>query len=215
MRWLFLFMGILGRKDAFPGADGSTIGSTLQTMLIYDSNNTPLTDGSTGVKLVDITTEDVLNENIAQVYAHKNPLTFIYNVDNLGDWYTNNFSFQDNMLWGDKDKKSVFDPCPAGWQVPTDSEKTFGDFSTTTMTLSGWGMNVSNGRTYSNTSWFPATGYRNRTSGTLYSVGSNGYYWSVSVSGTNAKYMYFSMSEVIPTRTNGRGYGFSVRCIQE
>lgn len=59
----------------------------------------------------------------------------------------------------------------------------------------------------------PAAGYRNNSSGTSNNQGSNGNYWSSSVSGTNARNVNFN-SGTVNGNTNNRANGFSVRCVQ-
>ena len=206
----------MSRKDAFPGADGNTIQETTNatTIPIYGANGTLLTEGSTiGLKLVDISTNGVLNGNTALVYAIKNPLAFVYS-SNIGDWYTNNQSYQNNALWGDKGKKSVYDPCPKGWRAPTDG--TWSDFSKTSIfPASSSGTNVANGRTYNSMTWYPAEGYRNYTNYALGYVGSRGFYWSVSVIDASAKSLVFYMSELGTSSIRSRAFGYAVRCVQE
>ena len=168
-----------------------------------------------GVRLLPITTDGVLSGNTSQIYTIKNPLAFVTTMTSPYDWYTDNSPYQDNTLWGDEENKSESDPCPKGWRAPTDASKTYGDFSTVTMTASGLGTNVANGRKYSNMAWFPAAGYRYSGSGVLGYVGDQGYYWSASVSGTDAKRLRFTMGGVNPSSPYYRVCGFSVRCIQE
>ena len=204
---------VWGRKDAFPGADGSTIqeNGTATTASIYDMSGNTLTEGSTGVSFVNITTAGVLSGNTALMYSAKHPLTFIFTPNAVPhDWYTNNASYQNNNLWNST-IKSVCDPCPQGWRVPTDSS--WNDFSITSMQVSGSG--IAYGRTYQSLSWFPAAGYRYYFSGALRGVGSYGYYWLASVSDTYAKVLNFYLSGVFPSLTFYRASGFSIRCVQE
>lgn len=208
-----------GRKDGFPGADGSTITQeafNATTIPIYATSGNTLTEGSTGFRGANITTNGVLSgNNTAQTYAIKNPLAFVYNAANTLDWYTNNQNYLNDVLWGDKRKKSAYDPCPHEWKVPTDASLTFGDFSTTTMPISIPGTNVATGRTYKKMSWFPAAGYREHINGVLSHIGSTGFYWSASTSGTYARYLGYDMSSVSPGSIYSRAYGFPIRCIQE
>ena len=60
----------------------------------------------------------------------------------------------------------------------------------------------------------PVAGYRNNSNGTLINVGSNGNYWSSSVSGTNARNLNFNSSNA-NMNSNNRANGFSARCIKE
>ncbi|GHT14865.1 hypothetical protein FACS189426_21820 [Bacteroidia bacterium] len=64
------------------------------------------------------------------------------------------------------------------------------------------------------TMFLPAGGYRYYGNGLLYYQGSYGYYWSVSISGTNAYYLYFSSGSVSPALSSYRAYGFALRCIK-
>ncbi len=220
-------MASMGRKDAFPGADGSTItqetgtSQNATTIPIYGVNGNSLTEGSTGLKRVDITTSGVLSKNTSQVYSIKNPLSFIYNANEPRDWYTDNETYQNNTLWVD-DTKTNYDPCPSGWRVPTDASRTFGDFSITTFLYYIQGKqtslgnsNVTNGRLYNQISWFPAEGYRSYVQGNFYSVGTNGYCRSSTISDVKVKVLYFNMEGIYPHDTNRRAYGLPVRCIQE
>jgi hypothetical protein len=68
----------------------------------------------------------------------------------------------------------------------------------------------------SNHPYFPASGFRNYTSGSLNSVGIMGDYWSSSPnSALNGYIMYFGDATVMPGTNNFRAYGFSVRCVVE
>ena len=214
-----------GRKDAFPGADGSTITATTieennaQTILIYDATGNKLTEGTTGVKSVDINTSGVLNGNTSQVYTIKNPLSFVYNLIGPWDWYTNTDAHND-ALWGDNAKKIAYDPCPNDWHMP--SRGTWNDLSSTAFPyyiggeqISSGDITTTNGRLYNVMAWFPATGHRYRVSGALTNVGSIGCYWSSSVSGTNAIRLRFNMSVVNLNSPYYRAYGYPVRCVQE
>jgi hypothetical protein len=62
--------------------------------------------------------------------------------------------------------------------------------------------------------WTLAGGRGN--TGSIFSVGTNGYYWSSSVSGTttsNSRYLVFGGG---PTLSDlGRAYGMSVRCVKD
>lgn len=62
---------------------------------------------------------------------------------------------------------------------------------------------------------FPKVGYRDYSYGSLYLQGAFGLYWSSSVTGSNAFYLYFNSGGVYPAGSNSRAYGFSVRCVKE
>ena len=63
----------------------------------------------------------------------------------------------------------------------------------------------------------PAAGLRNRTTGALTNVGTEGDSWSSSsyaASNINAGYLYFNASLVNPLNNTNRANAFPVRCVQ-
>ena len=60
----------------------------------------------------------------------------------------------------------------------------------------------------------PLAGNRNNSSGSLFNVGSNGNYWSSSVSGSNARNLNFNSSNA-NMNSNNRANGNSVRCTKD
>ena len=68
-----------------------------------------------------------------------------------------------------------------------------------------------------NSIFFPASGYRDLSDGSLYNVGSYGYFWSASAYGSytnNARYLDFYSSNWFWYNRN-RAYGFPVRAVAE
>jgi uncharacterized protein (TIGR02145 family) len=63
--------------------------------------------------------------------------------------------------------------------------------------------------------FFPSAGYRRYSGGTLYSVGSYGFYWSGTPNGSEDAYYLYFYSGNADTDYNGRSSGFSVRCVSE
>ena len=64
--------------------------------------------------------------------------------------------------------------------------------------------------------FFPASGYRNNSTGTVNNVGSNGYFWSAVPGSTgNGRNLDFNSSDIGPLNSNYRSYGFAVRPVQE
>ena len=61
---------------------------------------------------------------------------------------------------------------------------------------------------------YASAGNRNRTNGLLNNQGTNGNYWSSTVSGTNARNLNFN-SSAANTNNNNRANGFSVRCLKD
>jgi hypothetical protein len=64
--------------------------------------------------------------------------------------------------------------------------------------------------------FYPALGYRGATTGVLTAAGANGNYWSSTPnSTTTGRYLNFTSTDVGPSNTGTRAYGFSVRCLSE
>ena len=128
------------------------------------------------------------------------------------DWLTP----QNDFLWCTADdKKTIYDPCPAGWRVPTSGPGTDSPWSGLTFKAftSGDAGGVNWG-TYAN---WPAPGYRTYGSGGLSSVGGEGYYWCATLNsaGGNGHTMYLNTKALQTTHQSARTNGRSVRCVQE
>lgn len=114
------------------------------------------------------------------------------------DW----LSTQDDNRW--YGEPSLNDPCPAGYRVPSDYE---------------WQAERNTWATKNSAGAFtalklPVAGNRYFSNGSLYFVGSYGFYWSSTVSGTNARNLNFNSSTAY-MYSGYRAYGFSVRCIKD
>ena len=87
--------------------------------------------------------------------------------------------------------------CPIGFAVPTEAQLDDLDFK--------------NAQDAFNKLKLTLSGYRNRSDAALHAVGSYGYYWTSSVSDSNARSLYFNASSATFYSYN-RAYGFAVRC---
>ena len=199
-----------GRKDAFfPGKWNSTTDHT-----VYDINGTEVT----GLTYTENTTATIA-DNI------KNPTTFYKNSDNFGPCNTTYYNMWDAQQTGADNIttatwKTVYDPCPAGFCVPTGNLYNFMGNDANRKT--GDPDDTNKGRTWTNNTpnlYFPASGYRNyNKSGSLTYVGSYAYAWSASANGSNPKEArglgsYCSTSW--GWSSMGRAYGNSVRAVAE
>ena len=153
-------------------------------------------------------------------YVIANPTTF---VTDLFDWH---YSSRDNTLWTTSDKtKSIYDPCPAGWRVPDGGgdgvwSKALGSSSYFTQSSlynsTNESMNFSSKFGSASTIWYPVSGYRDSTSGSLINVGGYGYYWSASPDNNGAYHLnLINGGNVSPSGSGKRASGYSVRCLQE
>ena len=200
-----------GRKDPFMGSSSISSSSEAKSTITWPS--TVSSDASNG------TIE----------YAVSHPTTFITRNDSNRDWYYTGDSSTDNTRWTtSKTSKSIYDPCPAGWRVPDGGEdgvwsKALGSSSqfedSSLYDSTNEGMNFSGKFGSASTIWYPASGYRYYSSGTLDFVGYFGYYWSCSPypsRSNSACFLYFSNSgSVSPSANYYRAYGYPVRCLQE
>ena len=157
------------------------------------------------------------NDN-AIIYAVKHPLTFIYNSTTPYDWYTDSELKQDFTLWSSP--KSMYDPCPKGWRVPANG--TWSDFAVSTAPYYILGSqvdvgiyNATNGRLYYQQAWYPATGYYRGMTGTMNTVGNGGTCWFMCKQEINSNVFSFSQAGTNPNNTFGHVAGLSVRCVQE
>lgn len=140
----------------------------------------------------------------------------------------------------DKIYKSIYDPCPDGYRVaPKDLWNRFtvdgGNYgSQDTDDKRNATFNAANRNSLGTqrgyffyytatpfqtgeTDFYPASGYRNRSSGALAGVGSSGYGWSSSPTqgSTYAGYLDFYATNVYPQINDSRACGFPVRCVRE
>ena len=178
-----------GRKDAFiPGTWNANTNRT-----VYDISNTDVTgltyEGSTTPTIAD---------NI------KNPTTHYYYSSTGGPCNTSFYNMWDAKQTGTDNittatVKTVYDPCPAGFCVPTSNLYYF-----------MWNISITGPEL-----WFPASGYRRFDSGMLCNVGGVGYLWPASAYGTtNARHMSFYSNDW-GWNKNVRSFGFSVRAVAE
>ena len=95
-------------------------------------------------------------------------------------------------------------PCPSGFRIPTNDEFI--------AEIATWSAKSPEGA-FASPLKLPMAGIR-YNSGSLSGVGSIGYYWSSTVSGTISLYLVFYVSNAYTTN-NDRASGLSVRCIKD
>ena len=151
-------------------------------------------------------------------YSVKNPMTFITsNTSNL-DWYYSGSSSTNDTRW--QSEKTIYDPCPAGWRVPDGGTEgvwsdALGSSSSFDYTYSDTnkGMNFSGKFGSAATIWYPASGYRYGSDGSLNYVGYDGRDWSVTPNNHYAYSQYFGNNDSVnPLNYYYRAVGLSVRC---
>ena len=198
------------------GAIGNTPGAVNTKGMLYQwGRKDPFTRGNTNIIITEVSSSAGPSSGLS--LSVENPTTFYYSTKNLKDWYTHTGSenHQNDNLWNSTtNTKTVYDPCPPGWRVPL-----IGVWSG--LTTSDFQWNVTNkGRTNNSFGGFyPAAGSRSYANGGLVYDGSQGYYWSASVKGSDASCLSFNDGNVdtsdSPQSVAGRANGHSVRCVKE
>ena len=205
-----------GRKDALPGTD-----------TFYPTNSYSF-DNTTGGRSLGYAIQHPENMFI---YAQ----TGTYYYDWCNATYYNLWS-ADNTTTGFNDNavvKTVYDPCPVGFKMP--ASNAFTGFTSNGQYQSGaaninangtadswdkfsaaYGHNFYTNGSKTATIFFPASGFRNGSGGSLSNVGYYGCYWSAGPSSTyGGCSLGFSWSYVYPQYSLNRSYGFAARPVSE
>ena len=123
---------------------------------------------------------------------------FIVSSSGLSDWRNP----QNGNLW--QGVNGVNNPCPSGYRLPTETELNEERLS--------WSSNNPEGA-FASPLKLPMAGTRNNPNGSINTVGTDGLYWSSSVSGTASRYLQFYSGDAIMFSLI-RSRGNSVRCIK-
>ena len=206
-----------GRKDAFPGVDASKLAA-----------GSHFTENA--------------GDNMSLKNGIQNPSSLYTGTLYIGSssWSTNygyyNLWSADNTVSGSYDVgndnpviKTVYDPCPVGFKMPANNA-----FTGFTANGQNFGtVNVDgtdNGQTFQNnfghnfwtsssktaTIYFPASGSRYDTDGSLLLVGDFGHYWSAVPNGTKTGCcLDFFSNNVKPLESFFRTAGYAVRPVSE
>ncbi len=120
-------------------------------------------------------------------------------IGGRGDWR----SPRNDDLW--QGISGVNNPCPDGYRLPTVAELR--------AERQSWSSNDADGA-FASPLKLPEAGRRLFTSGSLSNVGSNGYYWSSTVAGSDS-WLLSVFSTGSTTHSHYRALGFSVRCLKD
>ena len=197
-----------GRKDAFPPSNGS--GNTDKTVYVGSGVD------SKGWAY-EASTSATIGTNI------QNPWKHYYSSSTYGPVSTTYYNMWDAQNTTTDNvtsatKKTIYDPCPPGFCVPTGNLwYFFGNGSSRTM--STWDS-TNKGATWNtgitgDALWFPAAGCRYFSSGALNSVGSSGDYWSATPYSTSSGRGLDINSSYWSWYYDIRASGFSVRPVAE
>ena len=110
--------------------------------------------------------------------------------------------------------KTVNDPCPVGWRVPTQTElESLINTDYVWITLNGINGYFCKDKTTNKSLFLPAAGVRDCYDGSLMNIGWDGGYWSNTPYNIGA--ILLSFNEFSTNFYSYRSFGFSVRCVAE
>jgi uncharacterized protein (TIGR02145 family) len=158
-------------------------------------------DGHASMTWTSSTAGTAVNSTTTTLAAADSPVNalFIVNGTSPYDWRTT----KNDALW--QGVSGTNNPCPSGYRVPTNAE----------LTAECTKYNITNSATaYASIFKFVVPGSRDRSTGVLGSAGTGGYYWSSTVSGTNASVRSFNSSSAY-SGASYRTDGLSVRCLKD
>ncbi len=216
-----------GRKYGFTNTNNSDITNAEK----FDGKTDPLGFPTGEGALADMSPWDkkFIVRSGSNPNTQYNWLLFTEGADNPSDgamvadaWYQKLWNLDEvanSSIVATTARKAPYDPCPAGWRVPTAAEwQTIGaDDSDTGKTWNSSTHLLTISAANSLQLILPAAGYRSSANGSSLSQGSFGYYWSSSVpsGNTNARDVRFSSATFYQGTGSYRAFGFSVRCLQE
>lgn len=181
-----------GRKDPFPMTKDTT---GFVPRPLYDSNGANL---QMGVVAGDRDPTDLLIDK-----SINEPWIFYTNKVGKNYWWGGNNA--NLLLWSDTEK-TMYDPCPAGWRLPTGTIAR--NMNGNNMTQ--WNLN-NHGAFFKGVSWYQYYGYLDYQTGTNGQPASTtGVYWTSTI-----KRMYQPVATGISSDSRDCRYGFIGRCVKE
>ena len=126
-------------------------------------------------------------------YSYTDPQVTISSNTSYGGYYNFCAASAGTNCQTSSAVNTTYDICPKGWRLPTSSEQ-----SGITSYTSAFSP-VYSGRYYN---------------GSLYSTGSNGYWWSATANDSTFQYILLYSSSNLNTGSGSKGVGYSVRCIR-
>ena len=193
-----------GRKDPFIPASAYNSNTN---HIVYNIDNTSITGitvSASGVTIAD----NIKNPTTHYCYSSTTgPVTTTYyNMWDAQNTTTNNVT--------SATKKTIYDPCPPGFCVPTGN--LYGYMSGKTMTWDGTNIGATwNTGITGNGLWFPASGCRGYSSGNTAAVGSKGHYWSATPNSANYGRFLFFDSSGWAVNGYGKAHGMTIRPVAE
>lgn len=150
-------------------------------------------------------------------YAVQNPMTFIDSNGNNLDWHYTGTSYIDVTRWQDN-VKTIYDPCPTGWRVPTKDIWSKAYFDSGYYKFDNVDMGILFGSKCSvPSSWYPLSAYRT-SDGICYSHFLDSYYWTASTSSRDDVYVMAIRNyngDVDTYLHECPSHAYSIRCMRD
>ncbi len=224
-----------GRKDPFPNSNINLVGGRDYTPIpLYNAAGEEFTPptysgftptavpGDSYVKCFDASAAPVSYAN-QLAYSVKYPMLFLI-INWSGSTATAAADENETVAsgihsWGGEygDPKSIYDPCPEGWRVPSGEQpgsNWVSPWSTWTTTPVITESNTAYAVWASTAGYYPLSGYRSGGDGAITNVGLDGYYWSAAVYSGFAYCMGTCSIYMSPVVFSFRPAGCSVRCVK-
>jgi len=196
-----------GRKDPFPGPASWSASNSYNSQPIYNETGNQLTE------LADNTGTGVIRESVTSAYSNylsmsiQHPLTYYTGTD----WYSTSIHAD---LWGGiasgtSTTKTVYDPCPFGWKVPS--------VNSSLSPLYGLSFTLNNNGYYNaSVGYWPSIDCRDPNSAIIHpSLGSITYNWLASYNSVTTGIFWCEASSNNTLSDVSRAYGAPVRCVKE
>lgn len=220
----FGFLYQWGRKDPFPGWDGVRVAgndaATTDIIETYDNQGLKTSYPIFTPALVDVS------------QAIKNPHQYYTSTGVSNDWSATSYSTYWNEGTLTMPLKTAYDPCPQGWRVAVNGtwddfhrntsdplNATFPYYSNGTISEDAATPGATNGRWYSRSAWYPASGCGNNGAfgvNTIINMGNTGVSASATApQGAGAHGLHYHASDLQRGQVLIKALGYSVRCVQE
>lgn len=195
-----------GRKDPFPPPlgnvstdDGASPESIAPKALMYNM------DG------VDVYVSGEAISGTGYIFDKAMNTPNVFFVSNTSKTWCGSSVVTD--LW-QNNKKTFFDPCPAGWRVVSSNNNFNGTYITAVYVnnSANWDTNGLVCKSVSQLSW-PYGGYRHVDAGIAKGPGHQGLYWTTTTSGVSAS-VYGGRNASVQIGTRVHSDGQSVRCVK-
>lgn len=183
-----------GRKDPFPLSNGV---SSLILRPLYDAEGNYLRSGA-ATEIHDSGDTDLIQNAIAH------PWIFFTTTEGQNDmtkgwWWKGSTLY---ALWSD-DVKTMYDPCPAGWRLPS-------SIIVSKLLGSNFKKESNNGVVYRGTMWYQLSGYISYLNGSIGQPGDASVYWA------SKMYKMYQLGGSKGTDADRHaGFGFVGRCVKE